>query len=46
VLSPRGYYNVALGLAWIPRTHSAWAVGEADADTGTHTVGVIAKYGS
>jgi hypothetical protein len=37
---------MVFGLAWIPGTASLWAVGEADADTGVHTVGVIAKYGA
>jgi hypothetical protein len=46
VPSPRGYSNFAFGMAWIPRTTSVWADGEADANMGAHTVGVIAKYGA
>jgi hypothetical protein len=34
------------GMSWVPGTASVWAVGEADANVGTHTVGVIAKYGA
>lgn len=45
VPSPRGYGYGVFGLAWIPGTVSVWADGEADANTGTHSVGVIAKYG-
>jgi hypothetical protein len=45
VPSPRGYGNMVFGMAAIPGTTSVWADGEADANTGTHTVGVIAKYG-
>jgi len=44
VPSPRGYGNVVLGLAWIPGTRSQWGVGEADANTGTHTIATIARY--
>jgi hypothetical protein len=43
--APSGYSDMMFGMAWIPGTHSVWADGEADANTGTHTVGVIAKYG-
>jgi hypothetical protein len=46
VPAPRGYGTTVFGLAWIPGTTSVWADGEADANTGTHTVGVIAKYGA
>jgi hypothetical protein len=46
VQSPKGYSNLVLGMAWIPGTTSVWADGEADAYTGTHTIGVIAKYGA
>jgi hypothetical protein len=46
VPSPRGYGTTVFGMAWIPGTTSVWADGEADANTGTHTVGVIAKYGA
>jgi hypothetical protein len=45
VPSPRGYSNMVFGMAWIPGTTSVWADGEADANTGVHSVGVIAKYG-
>jgi hypothetical protein len=45
VPSPPGYGNTVFGLAWIPGTTSVWADGEADANTGAHTVGVIEKYG-
>jgi hypothetical protein len=45
VPSPRGYSNMVFGMAWIPGTTSVWADGEADANTGTHSVAVIAKYG-
>jgi hypothetical protein len=44
VPSPRGYGNMIFGMAWIPRTTSAWAVGEADRNRGSGTVGVIARY--
>jgi hypothetical protein len=44
VPSPRGYENMMFGMAWIPGTTSVWADGEADANVGEHTVGVIAKY--
>ncbi|HEV2239484.1 MAG TPA: hypothetical protein VGR98_00455, partial [Streptosporangiaceae bacterium] len=46
VPSPRGYFNFVFGMAWIPRTTSVWADGEADANVGAHTVAVIAKYGA
>jgi hypothetical protein len=45
VPAPRGYNDVVFGMAWIPGTTSVWADGEADANVGVHTVGVIAKYG-
>jgi hypothetical protein len=46
VPSPRGYSNTVFGMAWIPRTRSVWADGEADPNSSRgHTVGVIAKYG-
>jgi len=45
VPAPRGYNAMVFGIAWIPPTTSVWAVGEADANVGAHTVGVIAKYG-
>jgi hypothetical protein len=45
VSAPRGYNDMVFGIAWIPRTTSVWAVGEADANVGAHTAGVIAKYG-
>lgn len=45
VRSPRNYTNFVFGMSWIPGTTSVWADGEADANVGTHTVGVIAKYG-
>jgi hypothetical protein len=44
VPSPRRYSNEIFGMAWIPRTNSAWAVGEADRNRGNATVGVIARY--
>lgn len=46
VPSPRGYNNLVFAMAWIPGTTSVWADGEADANAGVHTVGVIAKYGA
>jgi hypothetical protein len=44
--SPSGYGTMVFGMSWIPGTASAWAVGEADANVGTRTVGVIAQYGA
>jgi hypothetical protein len=44
--APKGYNITPFGMAWIPGTASLWADGEADANTGTHTVGVIEKYGA
>jgi hypothetical protein len=46
VPSPKGYSIMLFGMAWIPGTASIWADGEADANTGAHTVGVIEKYGA
>jgi hypothetical protein len=46
VPSPKGYNVMLFGMAWIPGTVSIWADGEADANTGAHTVGVIEKYGA
>jgi hypothetical protein len=46
VTSPKGYGNSVFGMAWIPGTTSIWADGQADANTATHTVGTIAKYGT
>jgi hypothetical protein len=46
VPSPKGYTIMLFGMAWIPGTASIWADGEADANTGTHTVGVLEKYGA
>jgi hypothetical protein len=43
VSSPRGYSATMFGLAGVPGTTSAWAVGEADDNNGS--VGVIAKLG-
>lgn len=42
VPSPRGYSNFLFGIARVPGTSTAWAVGEADASS--NTVGVIARY--
>jgi hypothetical protein len=46
VPSPKGYTIMLFGMALIPGTASVWADGEADANTGAHTVGVIEKYGA
>lgn len=46
VPAPTGYNIMLSDMAWIPGTASLWADGEADANTGTHTVGVIEKYGA
>ena len=45
VPSPRGYGYMVFGMTLIPGTASLWADGEADANTGVRTIGVIAKYG-
>jgi hypothetical protein len=46
VPAPSGYNTTLFGMSWIPGTASVWAVGEADANVGSHTVGVIAQYGA
>lgn len=46
VPAPSGYNTTLFGMSWIPGTASVWAVGEADANVGNHTVGVIAQYGA
>ncbi len=43
VPSPKGYNDVLFGIALVPGTTAAWAVGEADANHGTGSVGVIAR---
>ena len=43
--APKGYSGSLSGMAAIPGTTSAWAAGEADANKGSGTVGVITKYG-
>lgn len=45
VPSPKGYDNVLFGLARVPGTTSALAVGEADANQGNGSIAVIARYG-
>jgi hypothetical protein len=45
VPSPKGYGNLLFGLTLVPGTTSAWAVGEADANNGNSSVGVITRYG-
>jgi hypothetical protein len=45
VPAPRGHSDVVSGMAWIPRTTSVWADGEADPNNRGHVVGIIAKYG-
>jgi hypothetical protein len=44
VPAPRGYGYMVFGMAAIPGTTSVWADGEADSNS--HTTGVIAKYGT
>ena len=44
VPSPRGYNTTLFGMAWIPRTTSVWAAGEADLNHGNGSVGVISRY--
>ena len=41
---PRGYNSAIFGMTWIPGTTSALAVGEADSNTQTRTVGVAYRY--
>jgi len=49
VPTPRGFNETMFGMAWIPRTRSVWAVGEADRNYPkghrNGNVGVIARYG-
>ena len=42
--SPRRYTTALSGMAWIPGTTSVWAVGEAELNNGTGSVGVITRY--
>lgn len=44
VASPRGYSAQMFAMTWVPGTSQAWSAGEADANSGNSTVGVIARY--